>query len=70
MGHASCDALTGWPGACRTPVETATSKTIAATFEKERYADDDRDRDEAPVARRVSVRKRRTLAPSKERRDA
>jgi hypothetical protein len=52
------------------PVETATSKTIAATFEKERNADDDRDRDETPVARRVSVRKRRTLAPSKERRDA
>ena len=42
-----CDALRRLTGrAFGTPVEMATSKTIAATIEKERDADDDQDRDE------------------------
>jgi hypothetical protein len=48
----------------------ATSKTIAATIEKERDAEDDQDRDEGLRSAAFSVKKRRTLAPSKERRDA
>ena len=48
----------------------ATSKTIAATIETERDAEDDQDRDEGLRSAAFSVKKRRTLAPSKERRDA
>ena len=47
----------GRPGACGTPVEMATLKTIAATTLKERDGDDDQDRDEGLRSAAFSVKK-------------